>query len=110
MADLARVQFLHLGWKRQIRVELTLGEQLQRFEGGVVDQGDVLFRVEPDIGCDHREQPSGIPELAYVLPFQVGDAADAAMGEQLITAGMHASDDGDWQLATDRDYVRKRQV
>ena len=37
MADLARVQFLHYGRKRQIRVELALGEQLHRFDCGVVD-------------------------------------------------------------------------
>ena len=48
--------------------------------------------------------------MAYALPFQVGDAADAAMGEQLVAAGMHAGDDGDRQLAIDRDDVRERQV
>jgi len=52
MTDLARVRFLHVGWKPQICVELALGEEFQRFGGGIVHQVEVLFRVEPDIGGD----------------------------------------------------------
>ena len=44
------------------------------------------------------------------FPFQVGDAADAVVGEQLIAAGVHAGDDGDRQPAIDRDGVVERQV
>ena len=69
MADLARVQFLHFGRKRQIRVELALGEQVHRFGGGIVDQGEVLFRVEPDIGRHQREQ-LGVPARPTLFPFR----------------------------------------
>ena len=61
------------------------------------------------MGRHHRDQLVS-PELAHGLPFQVANAADAAMGEQLIAAGMHAGDHGDRQLAIDRDGVRPRRV
>ena len=40
--------------------------------------------------------------MTHALPFQVGDAADAAMGEQLITAGMHAGNEGNRHARIDR--------
>src|SRR5262249_40407092 len=64
-----------------------------------------------DIGRHHRGQlGSPSPERAYALPLQVSDAADAGMGEQLVTASMHAGDDGDRQLHIGRDDVPERQV
>ena len=56
MADLARVQFLVFGRKRQIRVELALGEEFQRFGGAIFNQVEVPLRIQPDIGSYQREQ------------------------------------------------------
>jgi hypothetical protein len=42
------VQFLGLGRKGQIGVELALDKELQRLDLGPADQGEVFLRVEPD--------------------------------------------------------------
>ena len=47
-----------------------------------------------------RDQFGG-PELANAFAFQVGDAADIAVGEQFVAAGVQASDDGNRQPAID---------
>ena len=91
------------------QIASALRKQVEGFGRSVVDHGEVLFRVEPDIGCHHRDQLGGA-ELAYGLPFQVGDAADAAVGEQLIAAGMHTGQYRYRHTLIDRVDAQRRKV
>src|SRR4029077_8813913 len=61
MADLARVQLLHLGRKRQIRVEPALGEEFQRLGGAIVDQVEIPLRIEPDMAAISESKIDSAP-------------------------------------------------
>ena len=82
------------GGKPEKDIDFPFGEQLH---GGFArtwgDPGDVLVRVEPDVGGHHRDiQVAAGAERpdAHPLALQVADGSDGLVREQLVAPGMHA--------------------
>jgi len=94
MAGLAGAQFLGLGWIPQEGVDLPCSEELQRVERGVGYPVEVLGGIEPDLGGHQRQlMGRGVVETD-TLAFQVADASDTPLHEQLEAADMHPGEHG----------------
>jgi hypothetical protein len=103
------MQLLRLRRKRHIRVEFALRKQFQRLGGRIVDHGQIRLRVQPDISRQCGDQ-RGCPAHADTLSLQVRDAANVSMREQLVAAGVHTGENGDWRARIDRTDVIERQA
>src|SRR5436853_563174 len=108
MSDLAGAQILRLGRKAEKRIDLALGEQLGWLRRWAGDPIDVLGRVESDLRRHDAEE--GVPGRAAerrdpdALPFQIDDAADAIIAEQLEAAGMEPTQNCEGRPAIGANY------
>jgi len=70
MSHASRAQLLRLRRKSQVSVELACNEQLQRFRGGIEDDREVLFRVEPPTQEANIEIKGSKPPAPTLFPFR----------------------------------------
>ena len=79
-------QFLGLGREPEEGIDLALREQVERLDLGINYPMKVFFGVEPNLGCHQLQQCGRACLQPDLLALQLGDAADAFAGEQLVAA------------------------
>ena len=105
VADPAGAQFLRLRRKAQESIDLALHEKLEGFGLWVSNPVDVFGRIEADMSRQHRRNPGPSRPRglhAYTSPFQVFNAADIFLGEQLIATDHYAAQHCDRFTCVDR--------
>jgi len=101
------------GGEAEERVDLTFGEQIHRPDGLTRDPADIPAGIEPDVGqhAAHEHVRAGTQgRHPDGLAFQIRDAPDAGVREQLEASCMHAGHDRDRVAGSDRNDQRRRKV
>jgi hypothetical protein len=98
VADPSRSQFLRIGRKPQIRIDLSGGQQPLRFHGGVENPVHVLPRVQADVR-QHARQERVLArveiEHGYRLALQIADGPDPVRSEQLKAPDVSTGENDD---------------
>src|ERR1044071_4778350 len=112
-SDVASAQFLWLRWKAEEGVDLALREKLFWRGRLVRDPVDVLQGIKPDMsrhGSQEDVRRAAKPLHAHALAFEIRNAVNAFVSEQLKATWMHPRNDRNGFACVDRNHQRRRKV